>query len=197
MHPVDPPVMQWLLAAACVAAALWAGFRLTAPQLAFRTTGTTGVTPLLGGYLCRGSEAAEAAMLAAMAAMFVYPAAPHALWWTALAGIGLALAAQLTITRLRSGGLPGGYLAASGYHLLAVAVMAYAMVSHAGPPLLGWAFLIVFATDALMVTGVVLAPPAGLRIPRSRLAAATLPHVVMDVAMIAMLYPTLTGGMAH
>lgn len=196
------------MVAVCVAASLWVGIRVMLPHTAIDTT---GVTATIGGYLCRESEFAEVVMLSAMAAMFAYPGAPVVIWRVVFAGIGVALIVRLVATRSRHDGLPGQRVAATCYHAFAAVAMLYATLGHSGhsaaahngglggplASVLGWIFVIAFAVDIVVVAGVAGAAPARYTMSRPHLVAALLPHGIMDVAMIVMLYAAVTHGPGH
>jgi hypothetical protein len=208
MGTVDSPGQHWLLVTLCIAGSVWAGIRTMLPHKEVDVSGTA--SPIVG-FLCRESEVADVVMLAAMAAMFAYPAGPVGVWRAIFIGIGLAYVARLVAARSRPGGLSGERVAAGCYHILGAVAMFYATLSsghanHAAAahitlgsgrspvPVLGWVFVSVFALDALTVAALVIVAPERFHLSRPRFIAAAIPHAIADFAMIAMLYGALANG---
>ncbi|MFE3443406.1 DUF5134 domain-containing protein [Nocardia sp. NPDC059180] len=154
----------------------------------------------------RESDAAHLIMCAVMLAMLVFPVHTHA---HALRGVLIAMTVAFgTLLTVRAvewhaGGrvLPVARVGALGYHVLAAAVMLYAMSGHTtsghsgGPataPAIGLAVLFV-ADAAMMLVCAVTGRHHRWLVHAGSRPAALVPHVVMDLGMAYMLVAAAAG----
>ncbi|WP_280233064.1 DUF5134 domain-containing protein [Nocardia cyriacigeorgica] len=207
---LEYPALRWsvvvafLLAGVVVAARAMSAVPVAAASVA-SARGPASVARLTGAH-DRESDAAHLIMCAVMLAMLVFPVQAHA---HAMRGVLIAMTvafAMLLVVRVvewhvDGRALPVARASALGYHVIAAAVMLYAMSGHTasghtgGPavmPAMGLAAL--FVVDA----GVLLACTATGRPPRWLAHAGAhpggfVPHIVMDLGTAYMLVAAVAG----
>ncbi|MET8779142.1 DUF5134 domain-containing protein [Nocardia sp. NPDC004654] len=197
---------RWILVGLLVAGTAWTTLRL----LVIRGV-DVAETP--GAYAVnRESDAAHLAMSTAMLLMLTTSVA-HSLWTAVFLVFAVACIGPLTVHLIRcrrtgpTRNIDG--IAASGYHLVAAAAMAYSTLGHRGHgahhmegtaaqslpiPFIGYLMTALFALDALVVVVLATTMPApATRNPLHSHRIGVFPHFAMDVAMASMLAAALLG----
>ncbi|MEU4313667.1 DUF5134 domain-containing protein [Nocardia sp. NPDC024068] len=200
----DQAAVRALVAVAFAVAALVVLARVGVPRRAL-ASGRGGGAACADGSADHESDAAHLLMCAVMVVMLLFPARlnAHAVQGVLLAMI-LVFAALLLdrVARWRRMRESGHRVAALGYHLVAAAVMLWAMSGHAGAghgavPAAGplMIFAAVFLIDAVVLVATVRGSRGWPAHPAAHggLPVAVLPHLVMDLGMAYMVFAAATG----